>query len=113
MWNLTPTTEAELLTTTTGPAYVGRVFLTEGRVPPKYWAKRIAKLDAGAVQQDPTDKVLIMLADRAREVGANAVFDLKIWRAGSGFSWLAPQGSGTAVFISNTNAFSGMNGYWR
>jgi hypothetical protein len=113
MWNTRRQAEAKPLNATTHPPYSGPVFITEIGLLAHESAERIAVLEAGTVDDQPTETVLVMLAEKAREVGANAVVDLKIWRQGSGFSWKAPQGSGLAVRIADTNAVSGLNGYWR
>lgn len=113
MWNLKPSSSAKFLGTTNYPPHEGLVFLTEIALPAHASAERIALVDAGTVDDSPTEKALVILADKARAIGANAVVNLKIWRQGSGLSWKAPQGSGLAVRLADTNAVSGINGYWR
>lgn len=98
--------------TKTNPPYCGKVFLTECAMASSQPAERIAKVDATTVTDEPTDVVLNLLADAARGAGANAVTELKVWRQGVGFSWKSPQASGIA-FMTDTNCFHGLNGYWR
>jgi hypothetical protein len=104
---------AELVAAHPLPAHTGPVFLTESGWPANHPAACVAKLHAGTASEEPTETVLVLLAQKAREVGANAVVELKIWRQGSGLSWKAPQGSGLALRIADTNAVSAFNGYWR
>jgi uncharacterized protein YbjQ (UPF0145 family) len=54
------------------------------------------------------------MADRARELGANAIIQAKTWRQPSGFSWAAPHGSGQAVRIKDIKGLEalGINGAW-
>lgn len=112
MWNMTPTAQTRPLNAAVHPAYNGPVFLTESDALQGQSAEQIAEIDAGADGDQPTETVLIMLATEARKAGANAVFGVKIWRQGSGFSWKAPQGSGIAVRLVDTNNVAGLNGYW-
>jgi len=113
MWNTHAQGQVTLLSPTKKPCYEGKVFLTECGLPASEPAEQIGKVDVSTVTDQPTDTVLIMLSDQARAAGANAVIDLKIWRQGSGFSWKAPQGSGLAVRVADTNSLAGLNGYWR
>lgn len=54
------------------------------------------------------------MADRARELGANAVIQVKTWHQPSGFSWAAPHGSGQAVRIKDVKLLEslGIKGNW-
>ena len=52
-----------------------------------------------------SDKVLDSLADGAREVGADAVVEVKTWHQSSGWAWAAPHGSGKAVKITDPAGF--------
>lgn len=112
MWLLTSSAQTRPLNTAVHPAYHGPIFLTESDPPNGPSAEQIAIIDAGTVSDQPTETVLITLANEARKAGANAVFRVKIWRQGSGFTWNAPHGSGTAVNLVDTNVISGLNGYW-
>ena len=112
MWMLTSAAQTRPLTSVQPPVVNGMVFLTESDPPSGHWAEHIAKVDAGTVNDQPTEAVLIMLADEARKAGANGVFCVKIWRQGSGFTWNAPHGSGLAVRLVDTNAVADLNGYW-
>lgn len=92
MWLLASSAQTRPLNTAAGhPAYTGPVFLTESDLPNSQSAEQIARIDAGTVNDQPTETVLIMLATEARKAGGNAVFQLKVWRQGSGFSWNAPR----------------------
>jgi hypothetical protein len=112
LWATRAQGQATSLTKTNHPPYCGKVFLTECSIPESQPAERIAKVDATTVTDEPTETVLKLLADAAREAGADGVIELKVWRQGAGFSWKAPQASGIAV-IADTNCFQGLNGYWR
>lgn len=110
--NLQARAESVLLATNRPPPHHRKVFLTESRLPTNFVAQVVARIDAGEVTTESTESVLIRMANQARAAGADAVMDLNVWRQGSGFSWLAPQASGTAVTLANTNVIQIANGYW-
>jgi uncharacterized protein YbjQ (UPF0145 family) len=41
----------------------------------------------------------MQFADIARELGADAVVEVSIWRQPAGFAWATPHGSGKAVHL--------------
>jgi len=112
-WSTRAQTEARLLTATNYPAYSGKVFLTEGGLAANQPVQAVAQLDAGTAEVLPTEAVLEMLVDKACEVGANAVIHVRIWRQVSVYTRNAPHGCGLAIRLFDTNALSGLNGYWR
>jgi hypothetical protein len=59
--------------------------------------------------------VLQSLADGARELGADVVVDVKTWHQPSGWSWVAPHGSGKAVKITKSTSvdLSNLGGDWK
>src|SRR5690349_12137895 len=91
LWNVTARTSAEQLAEGRHPAHTNRVFLTESELPKSVVCMPIAKIDAGTVTTENTERVLILMADKAREVGADAVIKVRVWRKLSGFSRSAPQ----------------------
>jgi uncharacterized protein YbjQ (UPF0145 family) len=62
-----------------------------------------------------SDKVLQTLADAARQLGADAVVEVKTWHQASGFAWSAPHGSGLAVKITDPSSIdlSALTGEWK
>jgi uncharacterized protein YbjQ (UPF0145 family) len=54
------------------------------------------------------------MAERARQLGANAIIQAKTWHQPSGFSWAAPHGSGQAVRVKDISTMEakGINGSW-
>ena len=111
MWNVKTRVEAKPLTKAQYPPYAGKVFLTQSGLPKSMLDERIAQLYVGTVTTQPAESTLLLLADRARQKGANAVFKVKVWQQGSGFSWKAPQASGIAVRLVNTNGLAGLSGH--
>jgi uncharacterized protein YbjQ (UPF0145 family) len=112
MWNVHERTQAEPLTSVHYPAHEQKVFLTESTLSAAAIGDTVAQIDVGEVSYQSTEVVLQRMADQARAVGANVVMNVRIWRGGSGFSWVAPQSSGTAVRLTDTNAIAQLNGYW-
>lgn len=113
VWNIFDRSSAKLLASTNFTPHEGLVFLTEMDLPARVSAERIAKVDVGIVRADPTEAALVMLANKARAIGANAVIQLKIWYIPNSGGANGPQASGLAVRLADTNAVSGFNGYWR
>jgi uncharacterized protein YbjQ (UPF0145 family) len=100
------------LTTNQYSAEVGRVFLTQMAWPKQMEGERLATIDVGTVTTQSPDNAMQLLVENARKLGANAVFDVKVWQQAAGFSWVAPQCSGTAVRLANTNSLTGFTGSW-
>jgi hypothetical protein len=75
----------------------------------------ISTIDVGQIWYGSSGDVYTSMANRARELGTNAVIQVKTWRQPSGFSWAAPHGSGQAVRISKIKALEslGIKGSWR
>lgn len=94
------------------PPVVGKVFLTQMAFPMEIHGERLATIDVGTATTQSPFNVTRLLADHARELGANAVFDVKVWKQMSGFSPQAPQASGTAVRLADTNSVAGFSGSW-
>ena len=94
------------------PAHTNKVFLTDLPIPASVAYESLGRIDAGKTAACSTDRLLLMMANQSREIGANAVINLKTWRQPSGWSWNAPHGSGEAIRIANTNSLVGLTGYW-
>ncbi|MFO1513812.1 MAG: hypothetical protein U1F83_12990 [Verrucomicrobiota bacterium] len=107
---------ADSVSTQTAPgrfaAHTGKVFLTDLPLPVSVKYESLGKIDGGKVTFSNTEDLLILMANRSRMVGANAVINLKTWRQPSGWSWNAIHGSGEAIRISDTNSLVGLAGYW-
>jgi len=82
-------------------AHVGPVLIVAGPLPAKARFELIGEIEIGKVWYGGADKILQELADRARELGADAVIEVKTWHQPSGYSWAAPHGHGQAVKILN------------
>lgn len=97
------------------PPTQDRVFVTEQPLPASVTFVPIATVDVGKAWYGSTDGVLVAIADRARELGANAVIETKTWHQPAGFSWYSPEGSGLAVRVNDVKSLeaSGVNGTWR
>ncbi|MGO9266829.1 MAG: hypothetical protein ACLQBA_18440 [Candidatus Binataceae bacterium] len=111
---ITNTTQSSIVGSTMYPPYEGRVLVTQQALPPDVEFTLIGTIDVGKVWYGSSSNVLSSMADRARELGANAVVQVRTWHQPSGFSWAAPHGSGQAVLIKDINALgsSGVTGDW-
>jgi hypothetical protein len=104
---------------TTAPAVANlsphheRVFVTQDSLPSSTY-DFVSLIDVGKVWYGGSNSVLVSMADRARELGADAVIDVKTWHQPSGFSWAAPHGSGKAIKFKNKSEidFSKLHGDW-
>ncbi len=108
------TTDTDLATQTKYPSYDGKVFVTEQAVPANVKFDMVGTIDVGKIWYGSDKNVLASMAERARQIGANCVMNVKTWHQPSGFSWAAPHGSGQAVRIKNVNTLRelGIAGDW-
>ncbi|HKY91350.1 MAG TPA: hypothetical protein VJM11_09935 [Nevskiaceae bacterium] len=81
------------------PAHQEKVFVMRKALPAGVAYDPVSPIDVGKVWYGGSDSVLASMADRARELGANAVVEVKTWRQPAGWSWAAPHGSGQAVYV--------------
>ncbi len=104
------------------PAHTNKVFMTELSLPDTATYASIGKV---TVQSDlcPTETLLLLMAKRARALGATAIVDLSVshrsdppgmWFGGSSGRVRASQirASGSLIHLSDTNVFAGLPGYW-
>ena len=102
------------LTSTTYPANTNLVFVTKSTLPPESF-EPIADLEESKGWYGSTDNTQQALADRARELGADAVLNMKSWHAPSAWSWASPYSSGKAVKLRGDpkQILNGIAGDWR
>ena len=94
-------------------AHKEKVFLTEEQLPASDYDV-VSQIDVGRIWYGGSSNVLASMAHRARELGADAVIEVKQWRQPSGFSWAAPHGSGKAVKFKDKQKvdLSKVKGQW-
>ena len=111
---MAPTTDSSPVGQSKYPAHHDKVFVTEQSIPAGVEFEVISTVDVGKIWYGASDDVLISMADRARELGANGIVQVKTWKQPSGFSWAAPHGSGQAVRVSDVKALEslGIKGSW-
>jgi hypothetical protein len=102
------TTESAVVSPKKYPPNHDKVFVTEQSLPAGVDYDVIGTIEVGKVWYGSSDNVLTSMADRARELGANAVIQVKTWHQPSGFSWAAPHGSGEAVRIKDTGSLTSL-----
>jgi hypothetical protein len=105
---ITNTTESSPVSKSKYPAHHDRVFITEQSLPAGVDFELLSTIDVGKIWYGSSENVLISMADRARELGANGIIQAKTWTQPSGFSWAAPHGSGQAVRMSDINAIESL-----
>jgi hypothetical protein len=105
------TTDVEQISTSTYPPHTNRVYLTSVS-PPAVKYEVLGLLD---VWYGTSDSVLQSLADAARNLGADAVVEVRTWNPPEGWSTWAPHGSGKAVKIKEPSSvdFSSLGGEWK
>lgn len=79
----------------------GPVLVVRGPLPSSIQYEPIALIDVGKVWYGGADNVLQDMANQARQLGADAVINVRTWRQPSGFAWAAPHGKGQAVKLIN------------
>jgi len=91
-----------------------RVFVTKQSLPTSVAFVRISTIDVGKVWYGSADGALVAMADRARELGANAIIETRTWHQPAGWAWSAPQGSGLAVRVTDIKSLEplGIKGEW-
>jgi hypothetical protein len=108
------TTSASAQSPAVYPAHNRKVFLTQQPLPGGTHYELLETIEVGKIWYGSTRDISHSMADRARQIGADAVVEVKTWRQPSGFSWAAPHGSGKAVRFPDaaTNNFSDLEGEW-
>ena len=111
---ITNTTDSSTVSQNKYPAHSDKVFITTQSLPSSVEFELISTIDVGRIWYGSSANVYTSMADRARELGANAIIQAKTWRQPSGFSWAAPHGSGQAVRIKDIKGLEalGINGAW-
>ena len=91
-----------------------RVFITAQALPANVEYVVVSKIDVGKIWYGSSENSFIAMAQRARELGANAIIQARTWHQPSGFSWAAPHGSGLAVRIQDIKSIEPSNivGSW-
>ena len=102
------------LTSTTHPPHANPVFVTKASLSPESF-EPVADLELSKGWYGSTDNTQQALADRARELGADAVINMKSWHAPSAWSWASPYSSGQAVKLRGDpkQLLNGITGDWR
>ena len=108
------TTDTDLVSKATYPPYGGKVFVTEQALPATIKYETVGTVDVGKIWYGSDKNVLASMAERARQIGANAVINVKTWHQPSGFSWAAPHGHGEAVRLNDVSTLqsTGIAGDW-
>jgi len=90
------------------------VFVTKATLPADRF-EVIADLQESKGWYGSTDNTQQALADRARELGADAVLNMKSWHAPSAGAWASPYSSGKAVKLHGDPkaVLDGIAGDWR
>ena len=78
-----------------------RILLVRGPVPSSVRYTVLGPLAVRKLSYGGAEWALQRLADDARTAGANAVLEVEITLAPSGFGWMAPHGKGIAVRITS------------
>lgn len=98
----------------TYPPHTRPVFVTKASLPADTF-EAIADLEESKGWYGSTDNTQQALADRARELGADAVLNMKSWHAPSAGAWASPYSSGKAVKLLGDpkRVLDGIAGDWR
>lgn len=88
------TTDVAAITAEPDEPHRAPVLVTTAALPESVGHRVIAPIDVGKAWYGRRQTVLEALADRAREIGADAVVEVETWWQPSGYSWWAPHGRG-------------------
>jgi hypothetical protein len=96
------------------PAHTNRVFISQSPIPPMLKAQVLGRIDVGTVMYNAPHIVYCRMAAKARDIGADAIFEAKTWFQPCGWSWAAPHGRGMAIKLTDGGAvdFSSVKGEW-
>lgn len=110
--NMTDVTAAEKVKY---PAHTKKVFVTTASLPATVKHEVLGTVDIGKAWYGSAEKVKEPMADGGRELGADAVVEMKTWFQPSGWAWAAPHGSGKAVKITDPAGFdfATLEGEWK
>lgn len=109
------TTDVDAASATTAQAHTNKVLFLDSPLPETVKYEVIGTIDAGRIWYGGDESLFEQMADKAREIGADAVIEVATWKQPSGFSWAAPHGRGKAVKILNKDAanLTKLGGQWR
>ena len=95
-------------------AHTDKIFITKTALPSEVEYEVLEQIEIGKVWYGSKGNIKESLANRARQIGADAIVNFKSWHQPSGWSWAAPHGSGTAVKIEDKSTvnFSVLEGEW-
>ena len=113
-FNVKGTTDTAAISQERYPPHSNPVFVTTASLPSNVKYEVLAQIEVGKVWYGSGRNVLHTLAERGRQLGADAVIEAKTWHQPSGWSWAAPHGSGKAVKIAEKGSvdFSKIEGSW-
>ena len=96
------------------PPHSDKVFFTEQSLPSTVKFELISTIDVGKVWYGSSKSVYKSMAERARQLGANAVVQVRTWHQPSGYSWSAPHGSGQAIRVDDIHELKALSlqGSW-
>jgi len=104
------TTDTHKISENKYPSHQNKVFLTQQPLPAGTEYEVIADIQVGKIWYGSSGNVYESMATRARELGADAVVEIRTWTQPSGFSWAAPHGAGKAVKLKDHNVINQMKG---
>jgi len=109
------TTEVKQVGASKYLSHSNRVYVTSASLPATAKYEILGQVEVGKVWYGSSDNVLQSLADGARELGADAVVQVKTWHQPSGWAWAAPHGSGKAIKITEPGSvdLSTLGGEWK
>jgi hypothetical protein len=81
----------------TYPSHTNKVWVSKADLPAGVKYEVLEIVDVAGKGYGGDEKTYIMLAKRARKIGADAVVHVSAWHQPSGFSWSAPHGNGQAI----------------
>lgn len=96
------------------PPHTDQVFFTEQPLPSTVKFEVISTIDVGKVWYGSSKSVYKSMAERARQLGANAVIQVKTWHQPAGYAWYSPHGSGQAIHVEDMEQLDALDleGSW-
>jgi hypothetical protein len=91
-----------------------KIYLSPAMLPGTGNYEVIARVDVGKAWYGSAHAVYQEMAESARELGGDAVYEIHTWFQPTGWAWAAPHGAGIVIKVSDHQSFvfSDKDGQW-
>lgn len=107
-------TDVERKSETIYDPHPGKIYLSTAMLPEAGNYEVIAKVDVGKAWYGSAHAVYQEMAESARQLGGDAVYEVHTWFQPTGWAWAAPHGAGIVIKVNDYQSFvfSDEDGQW-